>query len=109
MSDHLHALEQQSIHVIREAYARLKPLAMLWSLGKDSNSLLWMVRKAFLGQVPFPVILLDTGNEFPEVYAFRDRLLKEWGLDYINAQCPPVEETDASHLITRALSTSRRI
>ena len=96
MSDHLHALEQQSIHVIREAYARLKPLAMLWSLGKDSNTLLWLVRKAFLGQVPFPVILLDTGNEFPEVYAFRDRLLAEWGLDYINAECPPAAETDAS-------------
>ena len=47
-------------------------------------------------QVPFPVILLDTGNEFPEVYAFRDRLLAEWSLDYINAECPPAGETDAS-------------
>ncbi|MFI5309556.1 MAG: phosphoadenosine phosphosulfate reductase family protein, partial [Polyangiales bacterium] len=91
MLEHLHALEQQSIHVIREAYARLKPLAMLWSMGKDSNTLLWLVRKAFLGQVPFPVILLDTGNEFREVYALRDRLLAEWRLDYINAVCPPAE------------------
>ena len=81
MSDHLHHLEQHSIHLIREAYARLKPLAMLWSLGKDSNTLLWLVRKAFQGRVPFPVILLDTGNEFAEVYAFRDRYVREWELD----------------------------
>jgi len=94
--DPLTALEQQSIHVIREAYARLKPLGMLWSLGKDSNTMLWLVRKAFVGRVPFPVVLLDTGNEFDEVYAFRDRYVKEWGLDYINAVCPGVEETDAT-------------
>jgi sulfate adenylyltransferase subunit 2 len=92
--DDLHELEQQSIHVIREAYARLKPLAMLWSIGKDSNTLLWLVRKAFLGRVPFPVMLLDTGNEFPEVYALRDRIALEWGLDCVNVACPSVEETD---------------
>ncbi len=96
MPDYLHTLEQQSIHVIREAYARLKPLAMLWSLGKDSNTLVWLARKAFEGRVPFPVILLDTGNEFPEVYAFRDRYVREWGLDYVNAPCPSIEETDAT-------------
>ena len=94
--DPLSALEAHSIHVIREAYARLKPLGMLWSLGKDSNTMLWLVRKAFVGRVPFPVVLLDTGNEFDEVYAFRDRYVKEWGLDYINAACPGVEETDAT-------------
>jgi sulfate adenylyltransferase subunit 2 len=92
--DDLHELEQQSIHVIREAYARLKPLAMLWSIGKDSNTLLWLVRKAFLGRIPFPVMLLDTGNEFPEVYALRDRIVAEWKLDCINVLCPPVAETD---------------
>jgi len=92
--DDLHELEQQSIHVIREAYARLKPLAMLWSIGKDSNTLLWLVRKAFLGRIPFPVMLLDTGNEFPEVYALRDRIVAEWKLDCINVVCPPVAETD---------------
>jgi len=94
LSEHLHALEQQSIYIIREAYARLKPLALLWSLGKDSNTLVWLARKAFLGRVPFPVMLLDTDNEFPEVYAFRDRLAQEWALDYVNVRCPPLEETD---------------
>jgi sulfate adenylyltransferase subunit 2 len=96
LSDVLRQLEQQSIYVIREAFARVRPLAMLWSLGKDSNTMIWLVRKAFEGRVPFPVILLDTGNEFPEVYAFRDRYVREWNLDYINAPCPPVEETDAT-------------
>lgn len=95
-TDSLTRLEQHSIHVIREAHARIKPLGMLWSLGKDSNTLVWLTRKAFVGRVPFPVVLLDTGNEFPEVYAFRDRYVREWQLDYINATCPPVEETDAS-------------
>src|SRR5499425_3064861 len=94
MSDHLRVLEQQSIYVIREAYARLKPLALLWSLGKDSNALVWLARKSFLGRVPFPVMLLDTDNEFPEVYAFRDRMVREWGLDCVNVPCPPVEQTD---------------
>src|SRR5262244_2459760 len=94
--DRLEELEARSIFILREAVNRLNPLAMLWSVGKDSNALLWLARKAFFGRVPFPVILLDTGNEFREVYAFRDRLLAEWGLDYINAPCPPAEETDAS-------------
>ena len=56
--------------------------------------MLWLTRKAFQGRVPFPVILLDTGNEFAEVYAFRDRYVREWDLDYINAPCPSVEATD---------------
>ncbi len=45
-------------------------------MGKDSTALLWMARKAFLGNVPFPVVLLDTGLEFDEVYAFRDRIAR---------------------------------
>ena len=52
--DHLDALEAQSIYIFREAFARLKKLALLWSLGKDSNVMIWLARKAFFGQVPFP-------------------------------------------------------
>jgi sulfate adenylyltransferase subunit 2 len=92
----LDTLEQDAIYAIREAYACLKPMALLWSIGKDSNTLLWLVRKAFLGRVPFPVMLLDTGNEFDEVYAFRDRMIAEWGLDYVNVDCPPASATDPS-------------
>lgn len=87
-------LEAQSIHILREAYARIRPIAMLWSLGKDSNVMIWLARKAFLGRIPFPVAHLDTGLEFPETYAFRDRYVKEWGLDLIADPCPPIEATD---------------
>jgi sulfate adenylyltransferase subunit 2 len=69
---------------------------MLWSIGKDSTALLHMVRKAFFGAVPFPLIMLDTELEFPEVYEFRDRLVKEWGLDLRVEKCPPEEEMDQS-------------
>ncbi len=71
----LDELEARSIAILREAYFRVTPLAMLWSMGKDSTALLWLARKAFFGSVPFPVVLLDTDMELPEVYAFRDELV----------------------------------
>ena len=94
MDPHLKALESQTIYIIREAFNRVAPMGMLWSIGKDSTALLWMVRKAFFGRVPFPVILLDTEMEMDEVYAFRDRLIAEWNLDCINHLCPPEEYMD---------------
>lgn len=94
MNRHLKTLEDQSIYIIREAYARIDPLAMLWSIGKDSTAMLWLVRKAFFGRVPFPLVLLDTGMEMDEVYGFRDRLIKEWNLDVINHPCPPEADMD---------------
>src|SRR5579883_510324 len=93
-SDGLDELESRTIYILREAFACVAPLAMLWSIGKDSTALLWMVRKAFLGEVPFPVVLLDTGLEFPEVYNFRDRLTAEWKLPVVNEQCPPESAVD---------------
>ncbi len=63
--DHLDALEAQSIYIFREAFARLKKLALLWSLGKDSNVMIWLARKAFFGRVPFPALHVDTGKKFP--------------------------------------------
>jgi sulfate adenylyltransferase subunit 2 len=79
--DQLTALENQSIYIIREAYAHFRHMAMLWSIGKDSTTLLWLVRKAFFGRVPFPILHIDTGYKFPEVYAFRDEYARKWGLD----------------------------
>jgi sulfate adenylyltransferase subunit 2 len=105
--DRLDELEAQSIFILREAVNRLQPLGMLWSIGKDSNTLLWLARKAFFGRVPFPVILLDTGNEFPEVYQFRDRIIREWGLTYLDAPCPGAEETDPS-LPPKARAAARK-
>jgi sulfate adenylyltransferase subunit 2 len=91
---YLDDLEARSIYILREAYSQVDPLAMLWSIGKDSTALLWMVRKAFFGRVPFPLILLDTKMELDEVYKFRDDLTKEWNLPVRNEMCPPEEEMD---------------
>jgi sulfate adenylyltransferase subunit 2 len=91
---HLSDLEAGSIYIVREAYRCIEPLCMLWSMGKDSTALLWLVRKAFFGTVPFPVVLLDTEMELPEVYAFRDRIATEWSLDVRNELCPPETEVD---------------
>ncbi|WP_282608996.1 sulfate adenylyltransferase subunit CysD [Pelagibius sp. Alg239-R121] len=90
----LDELEAQSIYVLREAYNTIEPMAMLWSFGKDSNVMIWLARKAFFGHVPFPVLHVDTGRKFKEMYAFRDRYEGEWGLDLIRGTCPPVEEMD---------------
>src|SRR5260370_34369464 len=74
--DHLDALEAQSIYIFREAFARLKKLALLWSLGKDSNVMIWLARKAFFSRVPFPALHFPPRKKFPNMYAFRDRSLK---------------------------------
>lgn len=81
--DRMDELEARTIYIIREAYANYKNIAMLWSVGKDSTSLLWMVRKAFYGKVPFPIIHLDTSFKFKEMYEFRDARAKEWGLNLV--------------------------
>ncbi|GAB4392027.1 MAG: sulfate adenylyltransferase subunit 2 [Kiloniellaceae bacterium] len=105
--DHLDALEAQSIYILREAYARIEPLAMLWSLGKDSNVMIWLARKAFFGHVPFPVMHVDTGKKFKEMYEFRDRYAAEWQLDFLREVCPPIEEIDPS-LPPAARSAARK-
>ena len=86
--DHLDDIESKSIYILREAFNRLERMGMLWSLGKDSNVMVWLAKKAFFGNVPFPVIHVDTGNKFPEMYDFRDRYSKEWELDLLLGDCP---------------------
>lgn len=105
--DALDQLEAQSIFILREAYRTLKPMALLWSLGKDSNVMVWLARKAFMGHVPFPVMHVDTGKKFPEMYAFRDEYVKKWNLDLLLGDCPPVEEMDPS-LPPAARSAARK-
>ncbi len=105
--NHLDALEAESIYILREAFAKLDKLAILWSLGKDSNVVLWLVRKAFFGHVPFPVLHVDTGKKFPEMYAFRDHYAKEWGLNFISEPCPPIEAVDPT-LPPAARSAARK-
>ena len=81
--DYLDKLESKTIFIIREAYHEFKNIAMLWSMGKDSTSLLWMIRKAFFGKIPFPIIHIDTSYKIPEIYSFRDKYAKEWNLNLI--------------------------
>jgi sulfate adenylyltransferase subunit 2 len=104
---HLDELESLSVHILREAKAKLDGIGILWSLGKDSNVVLWLCRKAFFGHVPFPVFHIDTEKKFPEMYAFRDRYAKEWGLDFTRETCPPVEAIDPS-LPPAARSAARK-
>jgi len=81
--DHLARLENESVFVLREAFAKFPNMAMLWSMGKDSTVLLWLVRKAFFGHVPFPLIHIDTSYKIPEMIEFRDRMVREWNLRLI--------------------------
>lgn len=81
--DHLEQLESLSIYILREAYANFKNLGMLWSIGKDSTVMLWLARKAFLGNVPFPLIHIDTSYKISEMIEYRDRLTRDWKLNMI--------------------------
>ncbi len=107
MTSHLDRLESQSVYIFREAFNRIDNLAMLWSLGKDSNVLVWLAKKAFFGRVPFPVVHVDTGKKFAEMYAFRERYAREWELDLVTGDCPPIEEIDPS-LPPAARSAARK-
>lgn len=79
-------MEERAIFVMREAKTKFKNVAAMWSMGKDSTTMLALARKAFLGKVPFPVIHIDNGIDFPETYAFREELAKKWKLDLIVAK-----------------------
>ena len=81
--DYLSKLENQSIYIMREAFNKFDHLAMLWSIGKDSTVLLWLARKAFFGNVPFPLVHVDTTYKIPSMIEYRDRLVREWKLELI--------------------------
>jgi sulfate adenylyltransferase subunit 2 len=77
---HLAVLEAEAIHIFRETAATLERPALLFSGGKDSIVLLRLAEKAFRpGGLPFPILHVDTGHNFPEVLAFRDRRVAELG------------------------------
>jgi sulfate adenylyltransferase subunit 2 len=85
----LQTLEAESIHVIREVAAELERPVLLFSGGKDSIVMLELARKAFApARIPFPVMHVDTGLNFPEVLAFRDRRVAELGVELVVASVP---------------------
>ena len=81
--DHLDELESQSIYILREAYHSFSNLCMPWSMGKDSNVLIWLSKKAFCGKVPYPTLHIDTTYEFPEMLEFREWARNHYDLDLI--------------------------
>lgn len=81
---HLKTLEAESIHILREAAAEFSRPVMLYSIGKDSSVMLRLAQKAFYpGQIPFPLLHIDTGYKFPEMIEFRDQYAKKIGAELI--------------------------
>ena len=77
-------LEDEAIYIIREVAAQFEKPALLFSGGKDSITLVQLARKAFYpAKVPFPMLHIDTGHNFPETIEFRDWLAKESGMQLI--------------------------
>ncbi|TXD47587.1 sulfate adenylyltransferase subunit 2 [Polaribacter sp. IC073] len=78
------ALESEAIYIFREVVAQFEKPVLLFSGGKDSITLVRLAQKAFFpAKIPFPLMHIDTGHNFPETIAFRDRLVKELGVDLI--------------------------
>jgi len=81
---HLKELESEAIFVIREVAAQFERPVLMFSGGKDSITMLHLARKAFFpAKLPFPLLHVDTGHNFPETIAFRDNLMKEIGAKLI--------------------------
>jgi sulfate adenylyltransferase subunit 2 len=82
----LRTLEAESVHIIREVAAEMERPALMFSGGKDSIVMLRLAEKAFWpAAIPFPVLHVDTGHNFPEVMQFRDRRVAELGLQLVVA------------------------
>ncbi|MBL7925808.1 MAG: sulfate adenylyltransferase subunit CysD [Bacteroidia bacterium] len=82
--NHLKELESETIYIIREAAAQFENPCLLFSGGKDSIVMSWMARKAFYpARIPFPLVHVDTGHNFPETIAYRDEYMKMIGANLI--------------------------
>lgn len=78
------ALESEAIYIFREVVAQFEKPVLLFSGGKDSITLVRLAQKAFFpAKIPFPLMHIDTGHNFPETIEFRDRLAKELGVELI--------------------------
>ncbi len=82
--DYLQQLEAESIHIFREVVAQFERPALLFSGGKDSITLVHLAKKAFApGKIPFPLVHIDTGHNFPEALDFRDELASQVGANLV--------------------------
>jgi len=83
-TSHINPLENEAIYIIREVAAQFEKPVLLFSGGKDSITLVRLAQKAFYpAKIPFPLMHIDTGHNFPETIEFRDRLVEELGLELI--------------------------
>lgn len=117
---YLKQLESESIHIMREVVAECENPVMLYSVGKDSSVMVRLAQKAFYpGKFPFPLMHIDTGYKFPEMYAFRDRFCEEIGAnliverneEWIEKGAHPLilgTDTCCAHLKTQALLMALR-
>ncbi|WP_183487119.1 sulfate adenylyltransferase subunit CysD [Martelella radicis] len=81
---HLQRLEAESIHIFREVAANFTRPVMLYSIGKDSSVMMHLARKAFYpAKPPFPFLHVDTTWKFKAMYAFRERMTRELGIDLL--------------------------
>ncbi|MCB0593614.1 MAG: phosphoadenosine phosphosulfate reductase family protein, partial [Phaeodactylibacter sp.] len=82
--NHLKELESESIYVIREVAAQFERPVLMFSGGKDSILMVHLAMKAFYpAKIPFPLLHIDTGHNFPETIEFRDRLVEKTGAKLI--------------------------
>jgi sulfate adenylyltransferase subunit 2 len=82
--NYLEELESEAVFVLREVYAQFQNPVILFSGGKDSIVLTHLAKKAFFpGKVPFPLLHIDTGHNFPETMLFRDELVKKLGVQLL--------------------------
>lgn len=82
--EYLKELESEAIYVIREVAAQFENAAILFSCGKDSITIAHLAQKAFFpASIPFPLVHIDTGHNFPEVMEFRDAFVNELGVRLI--------------------------
>lgn len=105
--NHLAELEAEAIFVMREVAAQFESPALMFSGGKDSILMVHLARKAFYpASLPFTLLHIDTGHNFPETILFRDRLVKDFGL---KLKIGSVEEAIASGLVAeeKGISASR--
>ncbi|MCJ8159787.1 sulfate adenylyltransferase subunit CysD [Sphingomonas sp. LaA6.9] len=90
---HLERLEAESIHILREVVAEAERPVMLYSVGKDSAVMLHLARKAFYpSPPPFPLLHVDTTWKFRDMYALRDRMAVESGMELLVYQNPEAAE-----------------
>ena len=82
--NHLKELESESIYIIREVAAQFERPVLMFSGGKDSILMVHLAMKAFYpAKIPFPLLHIDTGHNFPETIEFRDRLVEKTGAKLI--------------------------